>query len=70
MRAGAGQSSACFSAANTRSSSSANSGRSRTLVANPRFNQPAGVAWFYDGVFYVAAKAFAETLQHYAWIAA
>ena len=41
-----------------------------TLVANPRFNQPAGVAWFYDGVFYVAAKAFAETLQHHAWIAA
>lgn len=41
-----------------------------TLVASPRFNQPAGVAWFYDGVFYVAAKAFAETLQHHAWIAA
>ena len=41
-----------------------------TLVATPRFNQPAGVAWFYDGVFYVAAQAFAETLQHHAWIAA
>lgn len=40
------------------------------LVAGSRFNQPAGVAWFYDGMFYVAAKAFAETLQRHAWIAA
>lgn len=41
-----------------------------TLITRPRFNQMAGDAWFYEGVFYVAAKGFAETLYQQPWVCA
>ena len=41
-----------------------------TLIASPRFNHMAGDAWFYEGLFHVAAKVFAETLYQQPWVRA
>ncbi len=41
-----------------------------TLITSPRFNHMAGDAWFYEGLFHVAAKVFAETLYQQPWVRA